>query len=180
MKCPYCGHSETAVIDSRESEENDAIRRRRSCQKCEKRFTTFEKVQGLELKVIKKDGEREDFDREKLKRGIVKATWKRPVSMSDIDDLLEDVERKLRCKQSNEVKSWEIGNLVINRLKKIDALSYLLFASVYRDFDSLDDFAEEIDRLRNPQLESDVESGKKSGEYSEVSKVSDHRTDTSK
>lgn len=147
MKCPYCGYSETAVVDSRESEEHDAIRRRRSCQKCTKRFTTFEKVQGLELKVIKKDGSREEFDREKLKRGVVKATWKRPISMSDIEDLLDDVERKLRCKQGNEVKSWEIGNLVINRLKKTDALSYLLFASVYRDFNSLEDFAVEITKI---------------------------------
>jgi len=153
MKCPYCGYNETAVVDSRESEEHDAIRRRRSCQKCEKRFTTFEKIQGLELKVVKKDGNREDFDREKLKRGVVKATWKRPISMSDIEDLLDDVERKLRCKQSTEVKSWEIGNLVINRLKKVDALSYLLFASVYRDFDSLEDFGLEIARLQQLQDE---------------------------
>lgn len=156
MKCPYCGHNETAVIDSRESEEQDAIRRRRSCQKCEKRFTTFEKIQGLELKVVKKDGNREDFDREKLKRGVVKATWKRPISMSDIEDLLDDVERKLRCKQSNEVKSWEIGNLVINRLKKVDALSYLLFASVYRDFESLEDFGIEIARLQQMQIDDDT------------------------
>ena len=154
MKCPYCGYTETAVIDSRENEEQDAIRRRRSCQKCEKRFTTFEKIQGIELKVIKKDGEREDFDRDKLRRGIIKATWKRPVSMADIDDLLEDVERRLRCKRGNEVKSWEIGNLVINRLKKIDPLSYLLFASVYRDFNSVEDFGLEITKLQSMQ-ESD-------------------------
>jgi len=157
MKCPYCGHNETAVVDSRESEENDAIRRRRACQSCEKRFTTFERIQGLELKVIKKDGEREDFDREKLKRGIVKATWKRPVSMADIEDLLDELERKLRCKQGNEVKSWEIGNLVINRLKKIDPLSYLLFASVYRDFDSLEDFASEIAKLQDGNFETNTE-----------------------
>lgn len=148
MKCPYCGKSETAVIDSREAPESDAIRRRRSCQSCGKRFTTFERIQGLELKVIKKDGSREDFDREKLKRGVVKATWKRPISMADVEDLLDDVERKLRLKSNTEVKSWEIGNLVINRLKKVDPLSYLLFASVYRDFDSIEDFAEEINKFK--------------------------------
>ena len=170
MKCPYCAHADTAVVDSRESEEQDAIRRRRSCQKCEKRFTTFERIQGIELKVIKKDGEREDFDREKLKRGVVKATWKRPVSMSDIEDLLDDVERKLRCKQGNEVKSWEIGNLVINRLKKVDPLSYLLFASVYRDFNSLEDFAEEISKIHTLQEERDLEIETEKKAHKEASK----------
>jgi transcriptional repressor NrdR len=104
-------------------------------------------VEGIDLKIVKKDGSKEDFDREKLKRGIVKATWKRPVSMSDIDEMIEDVERKLRTRSGHEVKSWEVGNLVINRLKKLDELSYLLFASVYRDFASLEDFAEEIQKL---------------------------------
>jgi len=147
MKCPYCGKSELSVIDSREAEDKNAIRRRRQCEKCAKRFTTYERIEGIDLKVIKKDGSKEDFNREKLRRGIVKATWKRPVSMADIEDLIEDVERKLRAKNSTEVKSWEIGNLAINRLKKIDKLSYLLFATVYRDFESLEDFKEEISKL---------------------------------
>lgn len=147
MLCPYCGKPQTSVIDSRESKEGHSIRRRRQCDICGKRFTTYERVEGIDLKVIKKDGSREEFNREKLKRGLTKATWKRPISMSDIEDLLQDVERKLRQKQTTEVKSWEIGNLVINRLKKIDKLSYLLFASVYRDFDSLEDFKLEIDRI---------------------------------
>lgn len=149
MKCPYCGKSDSAVIDSRESDQEDAIRRRRSCGNCQKRFTTYERIEGLDLKVIKKNGKREDFSREKLRRGIVKATWKRPVSMADIEQMLDDVERQLRCKESTEIKSWQIGNLVINRLKKVDPLAYLLFASVYRDFDSLADFAEEIDKLKS-------------------------------
>jgi len=148
MRCPYCGHTETNVIDSRETEEVTSIRRRRECSKCGKRFTTYERVEGIELRVIKKDGSREEFSRDKLKRGIVKATWKRPVSMSQIDDLIEDVEQRLRRKTSSEVKAWEIGNMVLNRLRKLDPLSYLLFASVYRDFDSLKDFAEEIDKLQ--------------------------------
>lgn len=151
MKCPYCGKSDSAVIDSRETDDSDSIRRRRRCGTCDKRFTTYERVEGIDLKVIKKDGEKQDFSREKLRRGIVKATWKRPVSMSVIEDLLDEIERKLRNKRSSEVKSWEIGNLVINRLKKIDPLSYLLFASVYRDFDSLEDFACELDKLQTIQ-----------------------------
>jgi len=148
MKCPYCASQQIAVIDSREAQDQTSIRRRRECQDCKKRFTTYERVEGIDLKVIKKDGSREDFDREKLRRGLVKATWKRPVSMSDIEDLIDDIEKKLRLKDTTEVKSWEIGNLVINRLKKVDPLSYLLFASVYRDFDSIEDFAEEINKLQ--------------------------------
>lgn len=149
MKCPYCGKKNTSVIDSREAEDQTSIRRRRSCVECGKRFTTYERVEGIELKVIKKDGTREDFSREKLKRGIVKATWKRPVSMHEVDLLIDDVERRLRQREATEVKSWEIGNLVINRLKKLDPLSYLLFASVYRDFESVEDFIEEINKLKN-------------------------------
>jgi transcriptional repressor NrdR len=148
MKCPYCGKSQSAVVDSREADDNNCIRRRRSCSACEKRFTTYERVEGIDLKVVKKNGDKQEFSRDKLRRGIVKATWKRPVSMSVIDDLLDEIERKLRIKKNKDVKSWEIGNLVINRLKKIDPLSYLLFASVYRDFDSIEDFAEEVARLK--------------------------------
>lgn len=147
MKCPYCFNQGSSVLDSRDAEEGGVIRRRRQCETCGKRWTTYERVEGVDLWVIKKEGQRESFDREKLRRGVVKATWKRPVSMSDIEDLIDEVEKKLRTKQSTEVKSWEIGNLVINRLRKIDSLSYLLFASVYRDFNSLEDFDSEIHRL---------------------------------
>ena len=147
MQCPYCGSADTAVIDSRVAEEGGAIRRRRSCVACEKRFTTYERIEGIDLKIIKKDGSKEDFDRAKLRRGIVKATWKRPVSMAQIEELIDEIERKLRLKNSKEIKSWEVGNLVINRLKKLDPLAYLLFASVYRDFESLEDFKEEISKL---------------------------------
>lgn len=148
MKCPYCHHAESSVVDSREAEDQASIRRRRECGHCDKRFTTYERVEGLDLKVIKNDGSREDFSRSKLKRGIVKATWKRPVSMLDIEGLIDEVEAKLRLKESCEVKSWEIGNLVISWLKKLDPLSYLLFASVYRDFESLADFADEIEKIQ--------------------------------
>lgn len=147
MRCPYCRHGNTSVVDSRETEDQKLIRRRRECDQCDKRFTTYERVEGIDLKVIKKSGLKEDFNREKLKRGLVKATWKRPVSMAEIEVLIDEIEALLRRKETSEIKSWEIGNLVINRLKKIDPLSYLLFASVYRDFDSLEDFAQEIEKL---------------------------------
>ncbi len=153
MKCAYCGHTETNVIDSRVSDDQTAIRRRRVCLECDKRFTTYERIEGIELKVVKKSGEREDFSRDKLRRGIVKATWKRPVSMAEIEELIDEVERRLRQKKGNEVKSWEIGNLVINRLRKMDKLSYLLFASVYRDFSSLEDFEEELKKLVTDKTE---------------------------
>jgi transcriptional repressor NrdR len=148
MRCPYCSDENISVIDSREADDQTSIRRRRECSLCGNRFTTYERVEGIDLKVIKKDGNREDFSRDKLKRGLIKATWKRPVSMAAIDELIDEVERRLRQKRSTEVKSWEIGNLVINRLKRVDPLSYLLFASVYRDFESLDDFAGEIAKLQ--------------------------------
>lgn len=154
MQCPYCASVNTAVVDSRDADGGAAVRRRRICEKCSKRFTTYERSEGIDLKVIKKDGAVEEFSRDKLRRGLVKATWKRPVSMSEIDGLITEIERKLRNRQSNQVKSWEIGNLVITRLKKVDPLSYLLFASVYRDFDTLDDFEQEITQLR--QLEHPV------------------------
>lgn len=147
MKCPYCGHADSNVIDSRVGDDQTAIRRRRVCTACDKRFTTYERIEGIDLKVIKKSGEKEDFSRDKLRRGIIKATWKRPVSMAEIDALIDEVERRLRQKQSSEVKSWEIGNMVINRLREMDKLSYLLFASVYRDFNSLEDFKNELDKL---------------------------------
>lgn len=149
MKCPYCSNAGSSVLDSRDAEEGSVIRRRRECAKCNKRWTTYERAEGVDLWIIKKDGRREQFDREKLRRGVVKATWKRPVSLSDIEELINDIETKLRTRTSTEIKSWEIGNMVINRLRKIDPLSYLLFASVYRDFASLEDFKIEIEKLMN-------------------------------
>lgn len=154
MKCPYCAKLDTAVIDSREADDRTAIRRRRSCEACGKRFTTYERVEGIDLTVIKKDGTKEEFNREKLRRGITKATWKRPVSIAEIDALIDEIERRLRHKKSNEVKSWEVGNLVINRLRKIDPLSYLLFASVYRDFESIEEFAREVKKLNQDAKKS--------------------------
>lgn len=148
MQCPYCHYDNTSVLESRVTEDGGAMRRRRECPKCGKRFTTYERAEGVDIKVIKKSGKVEDFNREKLKHGLMKATWKRPVTMEQIEILLDDVETVLRKKSSTEVRSWEIGNLVINRLKKLDPLAYLLFASVYRDFQSLNDFSDEIKKLR--------------------------------
>ncbi len=147
MKCPYCQSTDNSVTDSRDCDDGSAIRRRRECCSCSKRFTTYERVEGLDLKILKKDGTVENFDRDKIKKGIIKATWKRPVSLEQIDQLIQEVEGKLRARKAKEIKSWEIGNLVINRLKKIDKLSYLLFASVYRDFSTIEDFKKEIDKL---------------------------------
>ena len=148
MKCPFCGSDQNNVIDSRDNEGGDAVRRRRSCNDCEKRFTTYERVEGLDLKVIKKDGSKENFDREKIRRGVVKATWKRPVSMAQIEALIEGVEIELRSKGVKEVKSWEVGDVIIRKLREIDKMSYLLFASVYRDFESIEDFEKEIEALK--------------------------------
>ncbi len=148
MQCPYCHNDDTSVLESRITAEGGAMRRRRECTKCGKRFTTYERAEGVDIKVVKKSGKIEDFDREKLRRGIMKATWKRPVSMEQIEGMVDEVERILRRKTTTEVRSWEVGNLVINRLKKIDPLAYLLFASVYREFESLNDFSEEIVKLK--------------------------------
>lgn len=144
MKCPYCGSTENSVLESRINDEGNSIRRRRECSACGKRFTTYERVEGIDLTVVKKDGSREAFDRDKIKKGLMKATWKRPVSIEDIDELIDDIELKLRRRQSREIKSWEIGNMVMTRLKKLDQVGYLLFASVYRDFKDIDDFEKEL------------------------------------
>lgn len=163
MRCPYCHHTATSVLESRLTSDSESIRRRRTCDNCGKRFTTYERIEGVDLSVVKKNGVVESFDREKLRKGIVKATWKRPVSMSEIEELLDDVERRLRVRKTTNIKSWEIGNLVMNRLKKVDPVAYLLFASVYKDFQSLEDFEGEIVRLQDAvptkkSSESDCES----------------------
>lgn len=147
MRCPYCQQSETSVLESRITSDTESIRRRRVCDRCGKRFTTYERVEGVDLQVVKKNGVVETFDREKLRKGIVKATWKRPVSMSDIDDVLAEVERRLRLRSTTQIKSWEIGNLVMDHLRRLDPVAFILFASVYKDFQSLEDFQEEIQRL---------------------------------
>jgi transcriptional repressor NrdR len=147
MKCPYCGNDETKVIDKRDSEAEAITRRRRQCLKCEKRFTTYERVESINLVVVKKDGNREQFDRQKLERGILKACEKRPTPHEKIMALIDEVEAELRNKEETEVKSSEIGNLVIRRLKKLDKVAYIRFASVYREFADIKDFEEELSKL---------------------------------
>lgn len=144
MLCPYCLNAETKVIDKRDNE--GLTKRRRECLKCNKRFNTQEVVERLELRVIKKDGRRENFDYEKMKSGVLKACEKRPVSSEKIDQMLSRVEEKLR-KKGKEVKSTVIGDMIVSELKKIDKVSYIRFASVYRDFTELDDFKKEIKEL---------------------------------
>lgn len=147
MKCPYCGKTNSSVLESRLTEDEGSIRRRRECSFCNKRFTTYERIEGIDLAVIKKDGKKEQFDREKIKKGLMKATWKRPVSVDQIDELISDIEHKLRSRQSKNIKSWEIGNMIMTRLKKLDSVSYILFASVYRDFQDIDDIKKELKEL---------------------------------
>lgn len=146
MKCPFCGHSETAVLESRISEDGNSFRRRRECEKCQKRFTTYERVEGPNLLVIKKDGRRESFDREKIKRGILKACEKRAVSLEAIEGIVEEVEQELLRKDTVEIPSKTIGNLVLRKLRKFDKVAWLRFASVYLEFADLKDFEKAIEK----------------------------------
>ena len=144
MKCPYCLHEETKVVDKRDIE--NITKRRRECLKCEKRFNTNEWVERAEIRVIKKDGRRENFDYEKLKRGVMRAFEKRPVSTEKIDKMLTNIEEKLR-KTGKDAQTTYIGDLVSKELKKLDKVAYIRFASVYKDFTELDDFKKEIKDL---------------------------------
>lgn len=144
MKCPFCASEKTQVLESRVVEEGASIRRRRECEKCGKRFTTYEKVKGSVLWVIKKSGAREPFDRDKLKRGILRAIEKRPISLELVDDIVETVEREMLRREKEEVSSQAIGKAVLKRLRKIDKVAWLRFASVYLQFEDLVDFQKAI------------------------------------
>ena len=148
MKCPYCKYTESKVIDSRPTVDGESIRRRRICQQCGKRFTTYETIESRSLMVIKKDGSRQQYDREKLMRGILKACQKRPVTKAQMDDLLSTIEKELYDQQEDEVSSMTIGEMVVERLIDIDEVAYIRFASVYRDFDDVDSFMAELKRIR--------------------------------
>ena len=143
MKCPYCQHEETKVLDKRETEESLATRRRRECLKCQKRFTTYERIE-TDLMVIKKDNRREKFNREKLKAGILKSIEKRPISIEQVDQIIDNIEATLKSKNSSEIQSSLIGDLVVKRLKSLDKVAYIRFASVYKDFEDPTSFLEEI------------------------------------
>jgi len=149
LKCPYCGQPESKVIDSRSTDEGASIRRRRECPKCGKRFTTYEVVDEIPLVVVKKDGRREPFDRNKILTGLLKACEKRPVPVAALEDLVNDVEKELRSGFEREVTSGQIGEMVIERLRNLDEIAYVRFASVYRQFKDIDRFMEELQKLLN-------------------------------
>lgn len=147
MKCPYCGSKDTEVVETRDSEDLETIRRRRACLKCEKRFTTYERVENVSLIVIKKDGRREQFSRDKLKNGIIRSCEKTKVSFDEIERIVTEVERELRGADSVEVESKKIGQLVATRLKKLDKVAYIRFSSVFKRFVDVEDFEKEVKRL---------------------------------
>ncbi len=148
MKCPFCSFEETKVVDSRVTDSGDAIRRRRECLKCAQRFTTYERLEEMPLTVIKKNGEREIFDRTKLLNGLIRATVKREIPRQQLDDLVTDIETDLRNQFKYEVNARKIGEMVLKRLRKIDKVAYVRFASVYREFKDETDFAAELARLQ--------------------------------
>lgn len=147
MRCPYCQHPETRVLDSRPTQEGAVIRRRRECLECSRRFTTYERLEDLPFVVVKKDGRREPFDRNKILTGLLKACEKRPVSLHTLEALVNDVERTVRDRWEGEVDSKEIGELVMARLREVDEVAYVRFASVYREFGDLNRFLEELKKL---------------------------------
>lgn len=149
MKCPFCGNFEDKVVDSREAQEGDAIRRRRECLKCGSRFTTYEQVEIAPVMVIKKDGRRETFDRKKVFNGILKACEKRPVSTEKIEEIVDAIERTLRKEFDKELSSQQIGELVMKRLHELDEVAYVRFASVYRQFKDVSQFMKELNQLLN-------------------------------
>ena len=147
MKCPYCGFQESKVIDSRHSEDSTSIRRRRECLSCQKRFTTYETVESLPIVVIKKDGSRQSFDRSKLINGMVRACEKRPVSLSAIEAAVTEIEQIIQNSLEREVRTSYIGELVMERLKPLDEVAYVRFASVYRQFKDINSFMTELNKL---------------------------------
>jgi transcriptional repressor NrdR len=147
MKCPYCGYYDTGVIESRHIENELVVRRRRICKKCNKRFTTYERIDLIPLMVIKKDGRREPFSREKITNGIIKACEKRPISIETINNLVNNIEETATSKGVDEIKSSLIGELVISRLRDLDEVAYVRFASVYRQFKDLSSFVKEIRKI---------------------------------
>ena len=147
MKCPFCSHENTRVIDSRPAEENNSIRRRRVCDECGKRFTTYEKVETIPLIIIKKDNNRETYDRTKIEAGILRACHKRPVSAAQITQLVDAVETEIVNREEREISSNIIGELIMNKLKDLDPVAYVRFASVYREFKDVNTFMDELKKI---------------------------------
>ncbi|OHW63024.1 transcriptional repressor NrdR [Andreesenia angusta] len=147
MRCPYCDYQESKVVDSRPTDEGQVIRRRRECMNCQKRFTTYEKIEDIPIMVIKKDGTRETYIRNKLMNGIIRACQKRPVSISQMEEIVDSIEKSLANDMEKEIKTDKIGEMVLNKLKDIDEVAYVRFASVYREFNDLETFMEELQKL---------------------------------
>ena len=147
MKCPFCGFMESKVIDSRPAEEGATIRRRRECQSCQKRFTTYEIIERLPLVVVKRDNSRQTFDKVKLINGMVRACEKRPVTLSTLEGIADDIEQELQSNLEREVSTVDIGEMVMARLKQVDEVAYVRFASVYRSFKDINTFMEELSKL---------------------------------
>ena len=147
MKCPFCGHPESKVIDSRPADENASIRRRRECLACGRRFTTYETVERLPIVVIKKDGSRQSFDRQKVLRGMIRACEKRPVSLAELERIADEIEQELQNSMEREIRTADIGEKVMERLRSVDQVAYVRFASVYRQFKDIDTFMAELNKL---------------------------------
>lgn len=147
MKCPFCGYDDSKVLDTRPTDEGYTIRRRRECLKCQKRFTTYEKIEQSPVMVIKKDGNRQAFDRDKIVRGMIKSCEKRPVSADEIEEAVNNIEKKIENSMRREITSLEIGGMVMDELKDLDEVSYVRFASVYREFKDLQSFVDELENF---------------------------------
>jgi transcriptional repressor NrdR len=147
MKCPFCGAVDDRVVDSRESREGEVIRRRRECESCGRRFTSYETIEEIPYMVVKKDGRREQFDRKKLRAGLVKACEKRPISPAQLDTIVDEVETQLHDTEEREISTSEIGARVMERLRELDKVAYVRFASVYRKFEDVDEFLRELKNL---------------------------------
>ena len=148
MKCPYCANADTKVVDSRLTDSNDSVRRRRECEKCGKRFTTYERIDIKPIAIIKKDNTREPFDRNKLMSGLIRACIKRDISAEALDLLVDDIENEIHNLPGSEIRSKDLGNLVLKRLKGLDKVAYIRFASVYKQFDSIRQFTNELTKLK--------------------------------
>lgn len=155
MRCPYCGHNDSKVVDSRPADDRDSIRRRRECLGCGRRFTTYETVESLPLVVIKKDGSRQAFDRQKLLRGMIRACYKRAVDTNLLESISLEIEQELQNSMKREIPADQIGELVMDRLKELDDVSYVRFASVYRQFKDISSFRDELNKLLAEKMKRD-------------------------
>ena len=149
MKCPFCNQDNTRVVDSRPADDNSSIRRRRMCDECKRRFTTYEKVETIPLVVIKKDNSREEYDRSKIEAGVLRACYKRPIPVQKIKELVDNVETELFNREEREIESKVIGEIVMDKLKNLEAVAYVRFASVYREFKDVNTFMDELKRILN-------------------------------